>query len=348
MAPSEMTVPAERLDKEFFDLAEAEGVTDIDELNRVLDRAVGLRTFLTADDRVEKVAAFVAEHFKENVLPLGYKAFLVGVDREACAKYKRALDKLLPPEWSEAVYTENAADVDRPAARRRAADFAKSARTDVAPTVQEGRREPEDPDRHRQAADRLRRAGALLHVPRQADARPRAAPGDRAREPALCRREGVQKRVGLVVDFVGVLRELKKALQFDSADVSGVIEDLDVCMKDFLEKIEKPPKPTISTPARAAARTSGSSAWSTAGSSTRSRARRSSRPTRRSKALWEILSPSPELRDHIRTTSGWPALCGGAQRLCRQGRLRRRSCLQDAAPRRGERDQEGLGRLPRP
>ena len=65
MAPSDMTVPAERLDKEFFDLAEAEGITDIDELNRVLDRAVGLRTFLTADDRVEKVAAFVAEHFKE-------------------------------------------------------------------------------------------------------------------------------------------------------------------------------------------------------------------------------------------------------------------------------------------
>ena len=48
MAPSEMTVPAERLDKEFFALAESEGVTDVEELNKVLDRAVGLRTFLTA------------------------------------------------------------------------------------------------------------------------------------------------------------------------------------------------------------------------------------------------------------------------------------------------------------
>src|SRR5262249_21089148 len=115
MVPSEMTVPAERLDKEFFELAEAEGVTDVEELNRVLDRAVGLRTFLTADDRVEKVAKFVAEHFKESVLPLHYKAFLVAVNREGCAKYKRELDKLLPPEWTEAVYTENVADkVDRP------------------------------------------------------------------------------------------------------------------------------------------------------------------------------------------------------------------------------------------
>ncbi|MBR1157091.1 HsdR family type I site-specific deoxyribonuclease [Bradyrhizobium sp. JYMT SZCCT0428] len=95
LAPSEMTVPADRLDKEFFEIAAAEGVTDIEELNKVLDRAVGLRTFLKADDRVTKVAAFVAEHFKENVLPLGYKAFVVAVDREACAKYKQALDKLL-------------------------------------------------------------------------------------------------------------------------------------------------------------------------------------------------------------------------------------------------------------
>ena len=118
MVPSEMTVPAERLDKEFFELAGAEGVTDIDELNKVLDRAVGLRTFLTADDRIEKVATFVAEHFQQNVLPLYYKAFLVGVNREACAKYKKALDKLLPPEWTEAVYTENPADiVDRPLVR---------------------------------------------------------------------------------------------------------------------------------------------------------------------------------------------------------------------------------------
>ena len=114
MAPSEMTVPAERLDKEFFELAESEGVTDVEELNKVLDRAVALRTFLTADDRVEKVAKFVAEHFRESVLPLGYKAFLVAVNREACTKYKQALDKLLPPEWTEAVYTPTPRESEDP------------------------------------------------------------------------------------------------------------------------------------------------------------------------------------------------------------------------------------------
>jgi type I restriction enzyme R subunit len=87
----------------------------IEELNRILDRAVWLRTFLKADDRVSKVAKFVAEHFRENVQPQGYKAFLVAVDREACAKYKKALDEHLPAEWTEAIYTANSADViDRP------------------------------------------------------------------------------------------------------------------------------------------------------------------------------------------------------------------------------------------
>ncbi len=115
MAPSEMSVPAEQLDREFFDLAASEGVTDVEELNRVLDRTVGLRTFLTADDRVANVANFVAEHFKENVLPLGYKAFLVGVNREACAKYKQALDKLLPPNGARPSIPRMQADrIDRP------------------------------------------------------------------------------------------------------------------------------------------------------------------------------------------------------------------------------------------
>ena len=64
-----------------------------------------LKTFLKSADRIEKVSKFVAKHFRENVEPLGYKAFLVGVDREACALYKEALDKVLPAEYSIPVYT---------------------------------------------------------------------------------------------------------------------------------------------------------------------------------------------------------------------------------------------------
>lgn len=299
MAPSEMTIPAERLDQEFFQLAESEGITDIDELNKVLDRAVGIRTFLTADDRIEKVAAFVAEHFRESVLPLGYKAFLVAVNREACAKYKQALDKLLPAEWTEAVYTDNTADVvDRPLVAK--LQLSPEREEDVRTLFKKADQEPkilivtdklltgyDAPLLYCLYLDKPMRDHVLL----QAVARVNRPYVDA---------QGVQKRVGLVIDFVGVLRELKKALQFDSSDVSGVIEDLDVLLKDFIERIAKAEIEYLDV--------------GEGGDSDERLERvvfgRFLDPEARKaffeaykdlENLWEILSPTPELRDHITT-----------------------------------------------
>ena len=299
MAPSEMTVPAERLDKEFFALAEFEGVTDVDELNKVLDRAVGLRTFLTADDRIEKVAAFVAEHFKENVERLGYKAFLVGVNREACAKYKRALDRLLPPDWTTPVYTENVNDVvDRPLVAE--LQLSQEREADVRLMFKKADEDPkilivtdklltgyDAPLLYCMYLDKPMRDHVLL----QAIARVNRPYVDAT---------GARKRIGLVVDFVGVLRELKKALRFDSTDVSGVIEDLDLLLDDLRDKIVRAKDDYLAE---------GSEGQSDERLEKVIYGRFLDPEPRQAffevykeiEALWEILSPSPELRDHIVT-----------------------------------------------
>ena len=44
-------------------------------------------------ERIAKVASYVAHDYLDNVEMLGYKAFLVAVDREACALYKEELDR---------------------------------------------------------------------------------------------------------------------------------------------------------------------------------------------------------------------------------------------------------------
>jgi len=299
MAPSEMTIPAERLDKEFFALAESEGVTDVEELNKVLDRAVGLRTFLTADDRIEKVAAFIANHFKENVLPLGYKAFVVAVNREACAKYKQALDKLLPPEWTEAVYTGNVNDgVERPlVARLQLSDkaeeqarllFKKPAENPKILIVTDKLLTGYDaPPLYCLYLDKPMRDHVLL----QSIARVNRPYVDA---------NGVQKRVGLVLDFVGVLRELKKALQFDSSDVSGVIEDLDVLLQDFLQRIAQAKQDYLEADAHGSP--DERLERLVFGRFLAPEARKTFfEAYKEIEALWEILSPSPELRDHIVT-----------------------------------------------
>ena len=297
LAPGEMTVPARQLDREFYSLAKTEGVTDVDELNRVLDRAVGLRTFLTADDRVEKVAAFVAEHYRENVEPLGYKAFLVGVNREACARYKEALDKLLPPEWTVPVYTRNVDDkIKRPLVAE--LQLSEEEEEDIRLIF----KKPDEEPKILIVTDKLLTGfdAPLLycmyldkpmcdHVLLQALARVNRPYVDK---------QGKTKRIGLVVDFIGMLNELNKALQFDSTDVSGVIEDLDLLREDFLEKIDRAKRNYLSE-------------WGNGGADEvleeivygrflepESRKEFYDR-FKEIEALWEILSPAPELYDHI-------------------------------------------------
>ena len=126
--------------------------------------------------------------------------------------------------------------------------------------------------------------------------------------------EGNSKPIGLVVDFVGVLRELRKALQFDSSDVSGAMEDLDLLMHDFQDKIVKAKANHLDyEDGGRVAETRA--AYTAAGGSADRRLEhivytRFLDPDARKgffadykeiEALWEILSPSAELRDHIDT-----------------------------------------------
>src|SRR5919109_72304 len=106
LAPSDLRVDRETLEREFLSLADAEGIADVDELNAILDRAVELKELMKAPDRIDRISAYVAKHFRENVEPMGFKAFLVAVDREACALYKKALDRYLrKEEYSQVVYS---------------------------------------------------------------------------------------------------------------------------------------------------------------------------------------------------------------------------------------------------
>lgn len=55
-----------------------------------------LTVMMKTPERVDAIARTVVEHHQENVAPMGFKAFLMAVDREVCTPYKAALDKYLP------------------------------------------------------------------------------------------------------------------------------------------------------------------------------------------------------------------------------------------------------------
>jgi type I restriction enzyme R subunit len=235
LAPNEMRVPHDIMEKEFLALAEGEGIADIEELNKILDRAVNLKNFLKGKERVKKVAQYVADHYRQNVEPLGYKAFLVGVDREACALYKEALDQILPPEYSEIVYTGTNSDspllkkwhLEPTREKQIRKSFTKVGEWPKILIVTEKLLTGFDaPILYAMYLDKPMRDHTLL----QAIARVNRPYENEAQE--------MVKPHGFVLDFVGIFDKLEKALAFDSEEVNAIVKDLGLLKELFKAKME--------------------------------------------------------------------------------------------------------------
>jgi type I restriction enzyme R subunit len=235
LAPNEMRVPHEIMEEEFLALAEGEGIADIEELNKILDRAVNLKNFLKGKDRVKQVAQYVADHYRENVEPLGYKAFLVGVDREACALYKEALDAILPKEYSEIVYTGNNNDpahlkkwhLEPTREKQIRKSFVKVGDWPKLLIVTEKLLTGFDaPILYAMYLDKPMRDHTLL----QAIARVNRPYENEVQE--------MVKPHGFVLDFVGIFDKLEKALAFDSDEVNAIVKDLGLLKQLFKSKME--------------------------------------------------------------------------------------------------------------
>jgi type I restriction enzyme R subunit len=235
LAPNELLVDRKTLEDEFLHVAELEGVSDIETLNKVLERAVTLRNMMKNRERVDGIATYLAEHFSTNVEPMGYKAFLVGVDREACALYKDALDRYLPPEYSEVVISpahNDSADLRRfhydetkELGIRKA--FRKADATPKILIVTEKLLTGFDaPVLYAMYLDKPMRDHVLLQAIARVN-RPYEDADERA------------KPAGFVLDFVGVFEKLEEALAFDSKDVSGVVTGLQDLQKRFAELLAR-------------------------------------------------------------------------------------------------------------
>ena len=229
LAPSGLQVDGELLEQEFLNLAETEGISDPDELNAILDRAVNLKEMMKSPDRVEEIAKFIAKDFRERIEPMGFKAFLVSVDREACALYKQALDNYLPSGYSQVVYSVNNKDAGFMKVYHRTSEQEKEIRKKfinkneqpkILIVTQKLLTGFDAPILYCMYLDKPMRDHLLL----QAIARV-----NRPYEDA----NGLVKPAGFVLDFVGIFENLEKALAFDSDEVESVIQNIDVLKEAF-------------------------------------------------------------------------------------------------------------------
>jgi type I restriction enzyme R subunit len=234
LAPSDLMVDRDVLEKRFLSLAEAEGISDVEELNAILDRAVELKEMMKSPDRIKKIAKFVAEHFRQNVEPMGFKAFLVAVDREACALYKTALDMYLPADYSRVVFSPAHGDreelkahyVNEEEEKNIRKNFIRKAENPKILIVTEKLLTGFDaPILYCMYLDKPMRDHVLL----QAIARVNRPYEDD---------DGQVKPYGFVLDFVGIFEKLENALAFDSDVVAAVIQNIDVLKQLFAKMME--------------------------------------------------------------------------------------------------------------
>jgi len=237
IAPNHLLVNKEILDKEFLELTELYGVSDIDELNEILTKQVTLRNEMKNPERMDNIAKFVADHFKNYVEPLGYKAFLVAVDREACVLYKKLLDKYLPAEYSEVIISPYYNDDEEMKRFYKSREIEKELRN----KFKEQDKNPkifivtdklltgyDAPILYAMYLDKPMRDHVLLQAI--------------ARINRPYEYQGIKKKYGLVIDFVGIFGYLKKALLFDAQDFNDImfaIQNIDLLKNTFKELIEK-------------------------------------------------------------------------------------------------------------
>jgi type I restriction enzyme R subunit len=232
-APSEYLVDEKKLEE---DLEKLKSCYDEEDLARITER-LSSKDILEDPNRIEKIAQYIAEHFRKYVEPLGYKAFAVAVSRKACVLYKKALDKYLPSNYSKVVISQYYNDpeeiksyyLEKEEERRVREDFKDPEKLPKILIVTDKLLTGYDaPVLYCMYLDKVMRDHMLLQTIARVN---RPYEKDERRKPA-----------GLIVDFVGLFRDIEKALEFDAEDfeeISYALEDIQKLREEFQKGMEE-------------------------------------------------------------------------------------------------------------
>jgi type I restriction enzyme R subunit len=230
--------------EEFVEFEEEEIKTLSKEEQRELRKKIKvIKSFVKKPERIKLIAEDLANHFKEVVEPTGLGALIVAIDREACILYRDALNNFLPPNYCEVVMTFNPNDrgiikgyfdemvmkygtKDVKEIHQRVIDKFKAGKeprilivTDMLITGFDA------PNLWTMYLDKPLKEHRVL----QAIAR--------------TNRPFLNKKFGLIVDYIGVLTELERAFEkFEAGDaksLKAVIRDLSKEKEEFKDLISE-------------------------------------------------------------------------------------------------------------
>jgi type I restriction enzyme R subunit len=230
--------------REFLRFEEEEINTLSEEEQKDLKKKVKvIKAFVKKPERIKRIAEDISNHFKEIVEPTELKAIIVTIDREACVMYKEAIDKFLPPSYSEVVMTFNPNDrgIIKDYFDQMRKKYGTSNLKDIHQIIIDNFKTKKEPkilivtDMLITGFDAPTLWTMYLDKPLKEHRVLQAI--------ARTNRPFLNKKFGLIVDYIGVLKDLEMAFEKfearDADDFRVVIRRLDKEKEEFKDLLKK-------------------------------------------------------------------------------------------------------------
>lgn len=226
----ELRINQEQIDKEFEWLVKEEQL-DYGEKTELSKAAAKFGIIVKTKDRIYKICADIAKHFKEDVEPNNFKGQVVVFDRESCHLYKQELDKHLRPEETAVVMTVKEKGEEEWRKLYGLSD-------DDQEKLLDRFRDPKDPLKLLIVTSKLLTGfDAPINQVMYLD-KPMK---DHTLLQAICRvnRPYPNKDHGLIVDYLGIFDNVGKALDFDMAEMRNVISNIAKLREELPKAVDK-------------------------------------------------------------------------------------------------------------
>ena len=184
------------------------------------------------EKRMKAITEDIVEHYKAKILPAGFKAQIVALDREAVAIYKKLLDELVPSDWSAVVYSPGDPNTDSDNLREYNTN--KQEREKIINNF----KDKNHPLKLLLVCDMLLTGfDAPIEQIIYLDKPLR----DHNLLQAIARTNRVypHKGCGKIIDYYGITRNLNQALNFDESIVDSAMLNMDVMKKEFEKTLQE-------------------------------------------------------------------------------------------------------------
>ncbi len=226
----------------YLEKIDVEDIGDEVEIGRLREevrkRINEIKVILENPKEIEKVCEDLAEHFKVN-FDGKFKGLIVTGSRKACVRYKKVLDQFLPPEYSEVVMTFSQEDDEEIQEYRKKLleKFRINDTNEIIAQIIEKFRKEEYPkllivtDMLITGFDEPKLGVLYLH---------KILKGHRLLQTiARVNRPYIEKKAGLIVDYVGIFKFMEKAFEAYLDEDVKVIKKAIKDKKDFFEEFLK-------------------------------------------------------------------------------------------------------------